>query len=188
MVELAAADPTVTVTNFSSAVGAVPVVKAAGLTVLDSERLIWRTSLDGPALLKLHREPKRLWNELSAQDQQILEDHRGLNLTPVAVETPDGICLLVLSIKQKSEDRVTFEVMYVGERALLARYAADIANSLLPPDGAIFSVDQRFLPTAVKADAVEAFAVPRFYTAGRMDPGEIDHLYSEIVLLDLKLY
>ena len=42
MLKLATADGNVTVTNFSSARGAVPVVERAGFSILDRERLIWR--------------------------------------------------------------------------------------------------------------------------------------------------
>lgn len=36
-------------------------------------------------------------------------------------------------------------------------------------------------------DRVEEIPVPRFYTPGRMAPENVDHLYSEVMLLDMKL-
>jgi hypothetical protein len=187
MLELVTADPEITITNFSSARGAVPVVERAGFSVLDSERLIWRSS-DATARLPVHHDPLQLGDTLAERDRRVLEDHAGLNLRTLAVETSEGQCVIVLSIKQKHDAYVTHEVMYLGDRALFGRYARAIADSILPAKGAVLSVDRRFVAPGVLPDAIQTIAVPRFYTVGRMPAEEVDNLYSEIVLLDLKLY
>lgn len=186
MLEFLTADKDATVTNFTSAKGAVPVVERAGFTVLDDRRRVWRAS--GRATLEVQRRPLEIADRLDPRDVQILRDHEGLNLVSVAVETPDGPCVLVLSVKQKHDDYVTHEALYVGDGAVFARNARAIADSLLPPDGAILSVDSRYLPTDVEADRIEMFEVARYAAGGMLPPGQIDTLYSEIVLLDLKLY
>lgn len=187
MLELVTADPEITVTNFSSARGAVPVVERAGFSILDSERLIWRSS-DATARLPVHHDPLQLSDALTKRDRRVLADHAGLNLKTVAVETSEGQCVMVLSIKQKHDNYVTHEVMYLGDRALFGRYARIIADSILPAEAAVLSVDRRFVAPGAMPDAIETIAVPRFYTAGRMPAEDVDNLYSEIVLLDLKLY
>lgn len=78
--------------------------------------------------------------------------------------------------------------MYLGDRGLFGRYARAIADSILPAKAAVLSVDRRFVTPGVLPDAVQTISVPRFYTAGRMPAEDVDNLYSEIVLLDLKLY
>lgn len=185
MIALAARDRNVTVTNFSSAKGAVGVVRGAGMTALDTHRCLWGA---GPSDLTV-RTPAQVWDDLSETDKQVLTDHEGLNLTPVVIETPDGLCTLVQSIKRKHDAYVTHEALYVGDQALFARYAGQIAGAVLPAQGAKLSVDARFVGDAgQQAPAQEAFAVPRFFTPGRCDPAAVDLLYSEIVLLDMKLY
>jgi hypothetical protein len=52
----------------------------------------------------------------------------------------------------------------------------------------VLSVDWRFVGVDVGADGVERIPVPRFYSPGRLAPRLVDLLYSETVLLDLKLY
>ncbi|WP_370401244.1 GNAT family N-acetyltransferase [Sulfitobacter sp. JB4-11] len=187
MVECAAADPAVTVTNFTSSPNAVRVIEQAGLTVLDRDRLIWHPRTRATKRLSVHDDPLGS-GLIGDRDARVVADHAGLNLTPLLIETPDGPLVLVLAIKQKSDDRVTHEIMYLGDRDLFARHARAIADSLLPASGAILSVDPRLVPPEITPDTTEPFSVPRYYTPGRMDARAIDHLYSETVLLDVKLF
>lgn len=190
MLQLATADPSVTVTNFSSVPHAVRLLERAGLSPLDDRRLIWRSGLafDGPAA-RLIPEPQAVPGLLNDEDATILRDHRGLNLKTIAVETPgSGLCLLVLTVKQKHDDYVTHELLHLGNPAAFARHARAVAHAVLPPSGAVLSVDWRFLGVEAGADAVEQISVPRFFKPGRMAPRAVDFLYSETVLLDLKLY
>lgn len=182
MLHLLLQNPDDTITNFTSAPGAAHAVRAAGMQVLDAERLIWRPDAA--------RKPLPMLNDLPLTDTEarVLADHKGLDLHPVRIETPDGPLLVILSIKQKHEDYVTHELFHASDLSLLARYIERIAATLLPPDCAIFAVDRRFLPAKTQADEVQAFAVPRFWSPGHLKPAQIDHLYSETVLLGLKLY
>ena len=187
MIGLAAADPAITLTNFTCSRGAVPVVESAGMQALDQERLLWRSRPAASARLAVHPEPVRTDISISAKDRRVLDDHAGLNLTRLAVATPDGPCVLLLAVKRKSDAWLTYEALYLGNRDLFASHSRAIADSILPPEGAVLSVDRRLLPAEAEPDAVETFDVPRFYTPGLMPPEEIDYLYSEIVLLDMKL-
>lgn len=186
MLDLLTSQPDLTVTDVSSSKGAVPVVERAGLQVLDDTRLIWHAR---PAVTPLTVDTSPLADPaLPDRDRQVITDHAGLNLETVRVQTPVGPCTLVLSIKQKHDDYVTYEVMYLGQPDLFASHARAIADALLPPSRAILSVDRRLVPDGTVAEATERFAVPRYFTPGRMDPHYLDHMYSEIVLLDIKLY
>lgn len=188
MIALAADDMDVTVTNFSSSARAVGAVERAGLTRLDTHRLIWRPSPRNPGRITVYDNPAALGSRLSAMDRQVLADHHGLNLKTLTAETPDGLCTLAISAKRKHDDYVTHDVFYIGDRTVFARNARAIADRILPPKGAVLSVDRRFMPPDADPDEVEEFPVPRFYMPGRMAPEEIDTMYSEIVLLDMKIY
>ena len=187
MLELVTADPDVTITNFSSAKRAVPVVERAGFSILDAERLVWQAGAGQPNF-KAHRSPLTLGLALGDRDKQVIKDHAGLDLLPLTVETPDGLCTLILSIKQKHDAYVTYETMYVGNRPLFSKHAQAIALAVLPRHDAVLSVDSRFVEQGTQCDRREVFAVPRYYTPGRILAEDIDHLYSEIVLLGLKMY
>lgn len=188
MIGLAMADPEVTVTNFASSRGAAGVVANAGMAPLDHERLIWRPGAPSAEKFPVHTDPLALGDVLSDRDRQVVLDHVGLNLSPIAVETPDGLCVLVMCIKQKHDEYVTHEAFYVGDRALFARYSRAIADSILPPERAILSVDRRLVPDNAEPDEAVKLAIPRFFTPGRLAPEHVDLLYSEHVLLDIKIH
>lgn len=187
MIKLATSDPTVTVTNFSSAKEAVRVLEKAGLVVLDKERLVWHPSNEGR--LVVHDDPLSLGERLTAKDRKVIADHRGLTrLRPVAVETPDGLCVMVIYPQKKHDEFVTHEIMYCGQQALFARHAGRIAASVLPKREAILSLDRRFAAEGIAPDEVREFATPRFCQQGLLHPSEIDMLYSECVLLPIKIH
>jgi len=184
LMHTAMADPEVTSTNLTSAKAALTLVDRIGFRVLDDTRHVWRQS-GGPALP--HTLDPLSDVGLGAVDAQVLRDHADLNLKPVTVQTPDGPCTLVLSVKQKVDEYVTHEVVYVGQPDLLGRHGSAIADTLLPPTPAVLSVDSRLVRGAQGA-IPQPIEVPRFYKGTSMQPVEIDHMYSEIVLMDMKLY
>lgn len=186
MMALATSDPDVTVTNFSSAKAAVSVLERAGLEILDKERLVWHPA--GGPKFKVHDDPLALGDRLTAKDRRIISDHQGLRLRHLAVETPDGLCVMVVYPQKKHHEYVTHEIMYLADQPLFARHAARIAASVLPDSGAILSLDRRFAADGIACDDVRAFATPRFCQKGLLHPSEIDMLYSECVLLNIKIH
>jgi len=186
MMAFATADPDVTVTNFSSAKAAVSVLERAGLEVLDHERLVWLPS-DAPRFV-VHEDPLALGDRLTEKDRKIISDHQGLRLRHLAVETPEGLVVMVVYPQKKHDEYVTHEIMYLADQPLFARYAHRIAASVLPAEGAILSLDRRFAAEGIECDDVRQFATPRFCQKGLLDPSEIDMLYSECILLNIKIH
>jgi hypothetical protein len=176
MIAAALSVPDATVTNLTSARAALPVVLASGLAVLDDTRLIWPATGNAPPLSV---------RDASADDTQIIRDHAGLNIAWQEVTTPDGPVTCALSIKRKHDAYMTHEVLHVSAPQIFAAHAAAIADSLLPPSAAVLAVDARLVPGA--QGQTEPIAVPRLYSPDRLAPAQLDHLYSEIVLLDMKL-
>lgn len=180
----AMADPEVTSTNLTSAKAALPLVDRIGFKVLDDTRRVWRHSGGAGLPLSLHPLEEAALGDV---DRQVLRDHADLNLKPVVVETPDGPLTLVLSVKQKVDEYITHEVVYAGQPDLLGRHASAVADTLLPETPAVFSVDSRLIKGAATYTS-EPIEVARFYKGNSLLPSEIDHMYSEIVLMDMKLY
>ena len=187
MIALATADPAVTVTNFTSSRGAVRVVESAGMRVLDQERLLWHPRAMPLARLPVHTDIATLGTSLNEYARRVLTDHAGLNLARAVVETPDGLCPLLYTVKRKQDAYLTYEVLYAGDHSLLARHTRAIADTLLPQEGAMLSIDRRFLPADMEADAIDPIPVARYYIPGNMAAAEVDYLYSEIVMLDMKM-
>lgn len=187
VMQLVTEDPELTCTNLSSARGALGVVANVGLKVLDSERCFWRAGAGD--LLPCDEDPLQGGHGLAARDLQVLRDHAGLNLRAAVVSTPDGPYLAVLSVKQKVDDHISHELLYHNAPDLLARHAPQIARSLLHGQGrAMFYADARFVPEGTEVQGRAAIPVPRFYSPGALPKAQVDLLYSEIVLLDMKLY
>jgi len=184
LMHTAMADPALTSTNLTSAKAALPLVHRIGFNVLDDTRLVWRHS--GLAALSHTLDPLRDAH-LNARDTQVLSDHSDLKLKSVVIETRDGPLTLVLSVKQKADDYVTHEVVYVGQPDLLARHTRAVADTLLPEQAAVFSIDSRLVKNAQQGTS-EPIEVPRFFKGTTLQLAEIDHMYSEVVLMDMKLY
>lgn len=187
MLALATSDPAVTVTNFSSAKKAVSVLINAGLTVLDKERLVWHPRAVS-AGIKVHEDPLHLGDRLSDKDRKVIADHQGLRLRHLAVDTPDGMVAMVIYPQKKHDEYATHEIMYLSNQQAFAQHAADIAGAVLPEQGAILSLDRRFAAPGIACDDVRAFATPRYCQPGLLAPNEIDMLYSECVLLNIKIH
>ena len=187
MIALATSDPSVTVTNFSSAKAAVNVLIKSGLTVLDKERLVWHPR-PVSAGYALHEDPLSLGDRLAQKDRKIIADHQGLRLRHLAVDTPDGLVAMVVYPQKKHDEFVTHEIMYLGDQALFARHAAQIAATVLPETAAILSLDRRFAAEGIACDEVREFATARYCQPGLLAPSEIDMLYSECVLLNIKIH
>ncbi|MFK7836322.1 MAG: GNAT family N-acetyltransferase [Sulfitobacter sp.] len=187
MIKLATSDPEVTVTNFSSAKAAVGVLIKSGLTVLDEQRLVWHPQQD-TAPLVVHEDPLTLGDRLSERDRKIIADHQGLRLRHLAVETPDGLVAMVVYPQKKHDEFVTHEIMHLGDQPLFAQHAKAIAAAVLPERDAILSLDRRFAASGIESDEVRDFATPRYCQPGLLAPSEIDMLYSECVLLNIKIH
>ncbi len=176
LLKTAMADPSTVFTNFTSARAALPSALASGYELLDDTRFVWPSSGKTPPLSV---------RDAADDTAQIIRDHAGLNMVWRAVDTPDGPVTVALSIKKKHEDYITHEVLYVSDGDLFVAHAQAIADSLLPASGAVFSIDSRFAPGA--KGTREAIPMPRLYKPGLLPLHHIDFLYSEIVLLDMKL-
>jgi hypothetical protein len=117
----------------------------------------------------------------------MLQDHVGLPVHPVLISAGDGSCLAVFSVKKKGEDVTYFDALHLSDPGFFAAHAQAIADSLLPPGKAALAVDRRLLAGHGADGTVESIPVARYYKSQRLAPSEVDNLYSELLLLDLKL-
>jgi Acetyltransferase (GNAT) family len=187
MLELATRDPGVTYTTFSSNPPALRLMAKVGLGVLDERRLLWRRTGDPSGTLVLSGLDAVL-PEVLGPERQILQDHRELAVHPHLLRAPEGDCLVILAVKKKGEDVDYHEVLHLGRPAVFARRAQAFANLVLAPGASVLAVDMRFLDGFTVAAETEPIGVPRFFRSPGLARREVDFLYSEIPLLDLKLY
>jgi len=118
----------------------------------------------------------------------MLSDHDGLAVRPLLVADGTGTCLVLFTVAKKRDDVSYYDVLHLGNPHFFATRAQAIANSVLPRDRkAVLAADTRLLQGQVCDGAVERLLVPRYYRSSTLRPGQIDNMYSELQLLDLKL-
>ncbi len=163
-----------------------------GFTVLDREKYVWchdpATCRRGDGLT-LITDTAALHARTGVNERRILADHAGLPVHPVFVDRgngPGGLIIFADSIKGEGERWL--DVLYVSDPTLLATDGGRIAARLLDRPGTFMAADCRFAATPPAAANRVALPVPRFVkSAAGLAPDRIDHLYSELQLLDQKL-
>jgi GNAT superfamily N-acetyltransferase len=179
----------VTYTTFSSNPPAGRLVLKAGMERLDDRRLLWHPGGRANTGAEISSDVARFADRLPACERQTLADHAGLGLDSFVICEPEGAaCLVIFYVKLKGKDIAYHEVLHISDPAVFGRHVRAFAVHVLPSDQAVLSVDSRFLDRAVEPDAIEEIPAPRYFRSAGLAPAEVDFLYSETVLLGLKLY
>lgn len=188
MLNAATADAGATYTVFSSRPAVTRLMRRAGFRCLDHSRFVWHRSGTPSGGLQVLTEPAAIGPHLSPIDRRILDDHGSFDTAPYLLRDADGeTCFMLLSIRAKGADIAYHEALYISDPALFARHAQTFADMILPPEKALVAVDCRFLDGQAAATETEAIPAPRFFKSARLSPSQVDFLYSEIQLLNLKL-
>jgi len=188
MLSMVTEDPDVTYTATSPNVRSGSLLAKVGWQALDGERLIWHRSADPLRAVIRPTTREEAEARLGPSAAKLLADHEGLNLTPYLVEAEDGrACLVAIYVKMKGDDVAHHEVLHVSDRELFTRHVTDFANAVLPPRKAVLSLDSRFAEAWATPDETLVLDIPRYWKPAGTEPRDIDFLYSEVVLLDLKI-
>jgi GNAT superfamily N-acetyltransferase len=164
-----------------------PVYDRWGFGMLDRYRWLWRRSSSPTDDTEVIIDRRRIERALNEEQRKMLADHRGFDLWPALIRTPDGDCLAVLTAKYKGDDVLFLDILHLSRPDLFERCARQVANRLLPAGKSVLAVDARFVSAAPLAAERVPIAVPRRYLSDRVAPRALDFMYSEIVLLNLKL-
>jgi RimJ/RimL family protein N-acetyltransferase len=159
-----------------------------GWEVLEERRFMWRrTGAPQEGVVRRIASPQEA-GELDAGSRRVLADHAGLNLTAYVLRGSCGeACLVITYVKLKGADVAHHEVLHVSDRPIFTRLVRDFANAVLAPANAVLSLDSRFVTLAAEPDEIVRLDIPRYYRPWRSEAHHIDFLYSEVVLLDLKI-
>ncbi len=187
MLRLVTEDPDVSYTATSPNIRSGSLLAKVGWEVLDDRRLIWQRSSAPPKAAVRPTTPEEAGARLGPEAQKILADHDGLNILPYLLEAPDGACLVVTYVKMKGDDVAHHEVLHVSDRAFFTAHASDFANAVLPPRKAVLALDSRFAEGSARPDETLDLDIPRYWKPAGIKAPDIDFLYSEVVLLDLKI-
>lgn len=179
------ADPMMTYATLTNSPKPLAIQDAVGLRVLEDHRYLWQKK--STQRLDLLTDARKIYDLVALHEQTILNDMASQPLTPYLLQADGCANLLFFSIKRKAADVTWFDLMYASDLQHFSVHAQRLANALLPDSPSILAADGRFV-TGPAADATrESLPVPRYFRSERVEPKEVDHLYSELQLLDLKL-
>ncbi len=171
-------------TNSSKPIG---IVKALGYQLLDEERYHWRKSGSCSSSIELTRGVEAIRLRADDTQRQLLEDMQTMPVVPIWLEAGGRQALLFFSIKSKGENVLWFDLLHTSDPELFTDCAQQLANCLLPDTSAVLATDSRLVKSPPEGTIREHLPIARHYLSSTVQPHEIDFLYSELQLLDLKL-
>lgn len=184
MVRKATEDPDATYTVFSLSPKRIDMFRTLGMEQLDDTRLLWRKR--GPADVDLTTDVDNIWYRVWPEEQRYLDDNSPYGVEACLIKSMCDECLVLFSVAEKGEGTTYYDVLYRNNPAMFNEFAQSIANAILPEGDAVLAADRRFVLGGLDAK-VEKIRSPRFFKSPRLKPEDVDMLYSELQLLNLKL-
>jgi hypothetical protein len=159
-----------------------------GWEVLEDRRFLWHRSDATPGAELRRLASPRDAGDLDGDSRKLLADHAGLNVDAHVLRGAEGeTCLVVTYVKLKGADVAHREILHVSDRPVFTRLVRDFANAVLAPHNSVLSLDSRFVTEAARPDEIQRLEIPRSFKPCGVEAHHIDFLYSEVVLLDLKI-
>ncbi len=184
MLAAAIADPTMTYATLTNSPKPLAIQDSVGLRVLEDHRYVWKKQSSRSH--NLVTDVTAIKDMVPTHEQVILNDMSSQPLTPVLLPADGCNNLLFFSIKRKAEHITWYDLMYATDYKHFSAHAPMIADALLPDIPSVLAADGRFVSDSTDATRAE-LPVPRYFKSERVEPYEVDHLYSELQLLDMKL-
>lgn len=163
------------------------IVEACGFRVLEDHRYLWHKKNSTEQTLEIIKDKAALRQRLSEVECTLVDDLQNQPLLPILLVAEGQQNLLFFSVKRKAENITWFDLMYSSNLAMFAKYAQALANQLLTDAQSVLAADGRFVADIADGAERQSLDVPRFFKSERVARHEVDHLYSELQLLDLKL-
>ncbi|MFT5893908.1 MAG: GNAT superfamily N-acetyltransferase [bacterium] len=187
MLKSAIEDPTLTYATLTNSRKPLGIVEALGFRVLEDHRYLWRKEKAVVTSINLLHDAASIKLLVKPYQREIIDDMANLPVVPMLLQVDGQQTLLFFSIKRKKNDILWFDLMYVSDRVLFTRNAQAVASALLPDEPSILAADGRLVHKPSSEIEYEPLPVARYFVSQRVEPYELDNLYSELQLLDLKL-
>ncbi len=183
----ATADPVMSYHILTSSSRALSILEAVGYQVMDSERFFWRAQPGGGEAVSVEADAVVIRNRADSNQRRILDDHASLPVRAYLLNTASAPSLALFSVVRKGDHQQYFDLLHLDNPGAFAANAQAVADRIATEPGTIVAADCRFFH-GHRVDA-ERFRidVPRFYKSNRLKPWQLDNLYSEVQLMDLKL-
>lgn len=161
-------------------------IRALGFDILDATRSLFRPRIGSErASLGCLRDPAAIRARLAPSQQAVLDAHRGFDIHHALVGDP-GLWL-VYQRKLKGDAVAYHEILHASDPARLSTEAQAIADTLVTGENGVLAVDSRWMVAGDDQGTMEAIALPRWFRSPNLAPAAVDHLFSEVILLDQKL-
>ena len=162
-------------------------IRALGFAILDDARSLFRPGETEEGLRPI-RDPAEIRERLTAEERRMLDDHHGLDIHHAVVENGAGRgTWLVWQRKLKGAGVAYHDVLHASNYGFLSAHAAAIASLVCVGETAVLSIDRRMMNAGDDPGTIETIPLPRWYRSIDVDPRDVGHLYSEVLLLDQKL-
>lgn len=188
MFRAVAGDPDVTYTNFTSDWPILRIFDRLDFGVLDDRRYVWRRKEREHSTIDVVRDRDAIRAALAPAERALVDDHAEFNVATYLLRAAEGSCLVMLAVMMKGAEIAYHDVLHLSDRAVFARHAQEFANDILPETKALLAVDARLLHGTKPGGECVPLKVPRYFRSAQLAPWQVDFLYSEVILLDLKLF
>ncbi len=163
-------------------------IRALGFSVLDDTRRVFRPSAPSSrerSGLEIVGHPAAIRARLDPDQRRAHDLHAGFGLGEAYI--PDFGLWLVWQRKLKGEGIAYHEVLHASNPARLSANAQAICDAIVSGDTGILAIDSRWMREGDPAGTIETIALPRWFRSPNLEGVAVDHLYSEVILLDRKL-
>jgi hypothetical protein len=174
-----------TITTFTASNRVVAVLKKLGFKDVETQL---QFLLPVPSF---HKAPKAVFDLeqisvlLTDESANIFRDHKHLNCWHVTLETPEGICYIMLNRSVKKRLPVAY-VDYISDRSLFEKYIRQVIVSICRHFHVIALVaGDHFGIKRIPFSIATQRNHPILYRSGTVNPEDIDLVYSEIQVLGL---
>lgn len=167
------------------------ILEESGFRDLDLDRLVWTP--DGRRAdpdVEVLRDPALIRPRVTAEEQRYLDDHADLPAFPLLLADGQRQVLVFTLRQDRGDQGLCHDLVYCGDPKVFADLVDAAAPAILGDDArARLLVDARFLDGHRTKGRREPLRYRRMVR--RADPAlpdwRVDHLYTETMLLNLKL-
>ncbi|MEF2549030.1 hypothetical protein VQ045_17885 [Aurantimonas sp. E1-2-R+4] len=159
-------------------------IRALGFDILDDTRSLFRPLAEPRAApLPCVRDLAAIDSRLTPPQREIFARHAGFDLHQAIV----GGVWLVWQRKLKGNAIAYHEVLHASDPAFLSANAQAIADTIVSGERGVLAVDSRWMTAGDDPGTIERIVLPRWFRSPDLERRDVDHLYSEVILLDQKL-
>ncbi|MCP3056944.1 GNAT family N-acetyltransferase [Aurantimonas marianensis] len=159
-------------------------IRALGFEVLDDTRSLFRpVARPRAAPLPCVHDLVAISTRLTPPQRMMFAHHAGFDVHQAII----GDVWLVWQRKLKGDAIAYHEILHASDPAFLSANAQAIANAIVTGERGVLAVDSRWMAAADDPGTIERIVLPRWFRSPDLGGRDIDHLYSEVILLDQKL-